>query len=230
MIVENKEIKNIALIPVIELEPFSYSDNYYKLPNNSVLENPEEWEIYNQKRYCDSGLTDITPIEKGSWLFEIDKLNDENLKIVLSKIFEERLSEDLTLKEMLEDMSDFAPLISGGYVLNIEGENVVLPGCCCDLETIHDWYIDFDLDNSENSIWVGHDSGNETSYKIKGKNVIIIINDKHKYLISVDLYEKMLEECISKLELFIERMSPIINEILNIDLGDELANQMVFRK
>ncbi|MEK7435196.1 MAG: hypothetical protein AABZ74_18840 [Cyanobacteriota bacterium] len=224
-LISTKKLPKIKLIPVIEVEPFSYSKSEHKTPEKPRNEDPNEWEIYNQNCYKDSGLENFKPIEIGHWLFEIEKLRNHNLKIILSKIFEEKLDEDFTLEQMLEDIYDFSPLISGGYVFSIDNENLNLPGCCCGLETIYDWANIFDEESGD--IWNGHDS-NIIEFKKEGQNLIINI-DKKDYSLKLKEFNKIFESLEKTIDEFIERCSGILNEILKIENGYDLAKSMIYK-
>ena len=217
---------SLKIIPVIELMPATYKKNDYKRPEYSIEYNFNEWDLYNQKCYSDSGLKDIKPIETGRWFFEIEKLTNENLKIILSKIYEERLENDLTLQEILENINDYSPLISGGYILKINNEILNYPGCCCGLEEILQW--NGILEDENGNIWNGHDC-TSIDFKKEGNDLIFIIDNKSFYTLKNEEFIREIANTNRIVNKFIEKSAPILDEILKIKNGYELAKSMIFK-
>lgn len=78
----------IKLINVIEISPLLYAKDDYELPETSDDPDPEEW--FSRWEEAASQLNfNFKIIEKGSYLADIETIDDENLQMIL----EERLKD-----------------------------------------------------------------------------------------------------------------------------------------
>ena len=136
----------MKLIPVIELEPGTYSKKDKKLPEHEDING---WSVYWKECLKESGITDLEPIVKSSWFVEITKIDEQNLKIILSKELED-YDKDCNIEE------EISALI-GGYVLVINDEVSILPSCCGDLSNIKDQEAAVEyFGNEKKELWIGH--------------------------------------------------------------------------
>jgi hypothetical protein len=181
----NKKIKliNPILLPVIKISPFDYSENI-KSPDVSRHEDRESWEDYNNKCLETINLKDLTPIEKGESYYEVEKINDSNLTIILNEL----------LKDInLEEWSDETPPFTGGYILMSSGEIYIKSGCCSDLGNIDDYKNVLNFKTNDLAYLPnGAHPENMNSYKYEKNNIIIYANN-FEYQVSIKKYKKMIK-------------------------------------
>lgn len=113
-----KKSIHFTIIPVIELEPATYSKQTYELPNSTGKELSEKWEEYNQKCYQDSDLKNLKSIETDSWLFDLKHMETDNLKIIFPEIYSDYLDDEKALNNLFEDMKDLAPPVFVSIVVS----------------------------------------------------------------------------------------------------------------
>lgn len=218
---------NFAIIPVMELEPSTYSKQSYESPSGSIIELPEKWEEYNQKCYQDAALQNLKPIETGYWLFEIEHLTTENLNIIFPEVFSEYLNDEKERNELFEDMTDLAPPICGGFVLKDSEQILHIPACCCGLETVEEWRMQ--SNGSKVHVWTGHDQENEISLEFKSSEVILWIGESKQYTFSNAEYSFLLNQAESIIHQFIKRSGKVLDKLFNFKNGKELAEAMIYR-
>jgi len=187
----------ITLTPVIELYPDSYRKGERQGPEKSYIEAPQEWIAYNQTCYKDSGLYKILPIEPLSWLFKIEMLSDEELKIILKHLMDDAVEDFDSINEILDDPIEYAPLISGGYVFEVNKVIKSRPICCCGLEDIIEW-------KDAQTIWTGHGKDDFVQIVKDNTQVEIIIN-KETFLLSREAYNQIIKNAEIQIDKFIER-------------------------
>jgi len=140
----------IELIPVVEITNY---DNDIPLPSEGPYwKFIEDWENYRNQTNLETGFSeDLKPYFKGSSLYRINEISDEDLlKLIQKEInFEDEDDENLSI----EDLN--SPL-NGGYILKIDGINKYFPQCCSDLGDITEW--DDLLDDEDNNFYMGHPS------------------------------------------------------------------------
>lgn len=215
------------MLPVIELEPFDLIDDRPASPKGSLSECPQQWEEYNQMIFHKSGFNNLQAIETGGCLFEIAQFQEQNLKLFLAYLFEDHLTDEVRRKDLFEDMTDFAPLISGGFALK-SGEHILhQPGCCCGLETIEEWHFQ-DADEPV-QVWTGHDHEQAISLTFGLSQVILTLGDNFQFAFSEEDYQAFLENAEYQLEMFIKRSAPVLNDLFETDRGKELARAMIYR-
>jgi len=129
----------IKLIPVIEL--FRISDKV-KLPDKGPYwEYVDEWEEYNRQCLEANSFSEIEPYSKGSNFYELSKISNDNLL--------------LQIKYRTEgwDLDQICPF-DGGYILNVDGKDLLFPQCCSDLGDLGSW---INLSKGDcRSLWEGH--------------------------------------------------------------------------
>lgn len=129
----------IRLIPVIEL--FRISDKVEMPDKGPYWEDVDEWDEYNRQCLVANGFSEIESYSKGSNFYELSKINGSNLLLQIKY-----RTEGWTLDEICP--------FDGGYILNVNGEDLLYPQCCGDLGDIESWIElskgDFTL------LWQGH--------------------------------------------------------------------------
>ncbi|MGH1539642.1 MAG: hypothetical protein ACRBHB_04410 [Arenicella sp.] len=133
----------MKLIPVLELEPATYSKIQRKIPDYGDIKG---WSSYWAESLSDSGMFDIKPVKAGSWFVELSQISDENLNIILNK----------ELGDFDETDDEISPML-GGYALKVDKSIIILPSCCGDLSNIDDWQDASEyIGEAEKELWIGH--------------------------------------------------------------------------
>lgn len=137
----------VTLTPVVELEPGAYAKRPREYPQVPGSEDPDGWDDYWRASLADSGITELNPISKGSWLVPIEQLVRPATLAALLGV--EHDDPDRSPEDALAS-------ICGGYVLE-SGEKKILPGCCGDLSNLEDWREAAAWHKPEwHMIWIGH--------------------------------------------------------------------------
>lgn len=216
-----KAKQDIKLIPVIELQPATFSKKDRESPKESYLEAPQEWIKYNQSCYRDSGLNNIKPIRELSWLFRLDTLSNEDLKIILADLIYGKAEDFDSIDEILNDPIEYAPFIPGGYLFVVEDEVKSEPGCCCGLEDIADW-------KEGETVITGHGDDDYVYIHKENSQVKVSIREE-AFLLSEPIYDEIIRSAENGIEDFINRGGKLINEILKIEHGKSFARAMIYK-
>lgn len=137
----------MKLINVIEIYPLKYSKEESELPDSSDFPDSEIW--YKEWVKSVSRLSfNFSPIDEGSYLFDIEVIGDEDLEIIL----------EANLKEINpEEIEDMLTAFDGGIALMEDGRAMVLPTCCGDIGNIKEWKRILEDQTEEwNDLWIGH--------------------------------------------------------------------------
>ncbi len=120
----------IQLIPVLEVH--YYSDEIPSPGKGPFWEYAAEWDKFNTACYFEAGFKDpFVPYLPGSAFVKLSDITKANLvKLVRDEIID--------IVEGKSNREGKCPL-TGGYVLNVDGEDVSFPQCCCDLASISYW-------------------------------------------------------------------------------------------
>ena len=178
---------NIKLIPVIEL--FRTSDKIVMPENGPYWKYADDWDLYNRQSLNENGFSEIASYTKGSNLYELSKISDNDL---LRQI-----------KYRIEDweLDEICPF-DGGYILNVDGKDLSYPQCCGDLGDIESWIL---LANGyNNGFWQGHPA---PIIDIKGDEIIfdLSVREFDEHFVPTPLIEKFsidrfaLKEAVDKL-------------------------------
>lgn len=139
----------IQLINTIEINLFKYSDEDFEFPEFTDYPNREEW-FMKMMEVASKLNINVDTIQKGSFLVDIETIDDETLQVLI----------DHKLDEIDADDSEEDLLISsfdGGVVLKNNNEFLIEPNCCGDLNNIDEWQTIFENQTSEwKDIWIGH--------------------------------------------------------------------------
>lgn len=129
----------IKLIPVIEI--FHKSDNIESPKSWPYWANQDEWAKYNKECLLANGFSEMKPYLKGSNLYPLFEISDKDLLLQI---------EYRTTGWELDEICPF----DGGYILNVDGDDLLYPQCCSDLGDLNAW---LELCNGKTDIyWEGH--------------------------------------------------------------------------
>ncbi|WP_165020560.1 hypothetical protein [Dysgonomonas sp. ZJ279] len=149
---------NIRLIPVIDIT--YYDQNIVSSTNGPYWEHTDEWSLFNKKCLKAAGFEgEMNPYSKGCSLYELAKITNRNLtKLVFDEI-----------KDIDKDGNDMDCVgsLSGGYILNVDDEDILYPQCCGSLNDIKSW--EELIGDEDLSFWIGHPSPSI----IKNENSIV---------------------------------------------------------
>lgn len=126
-------LQDIELIPVLKFEPFQFAAEGRLSPPGFYEDMPEEWHRHWVESLADSGISGLTPVERGSWHVPTSEFTDlallrRVLEVIFQNLQEAGFSVDL----------ECLPLL-GGLALR-QSQNVLIePGCCADLGDIARW-------------------------------------------------------------------------------------------
>ncbi len=141
-------LKMIQLFNVIEINPFKYSQEDYEIPELSDSSSSEERDDRWRKAISTLDLN-LKLIEEDSYFVDIETIDDENLKIILKIIFDDK---DIDIEE-----ENYLMLFDGGILLKKDNELLLEPQCCADLEDIKNWEYIFENSSSDwSQLWIGH--------------------------------------------------------------------------
>ncbi|MCG8574434.1 MAG: hypothetical protein MI810_06065 [Flavobacteriales bacterium] len=210
---------NLKLIPVIELV---YADEGIDTPGKGPYWTyPDEWDQYHADCYQSAGFEDpFTPFDPGSPLYEAAIITDSNLtKIIRDHIVNWKKGEEFEREQA-------SPLF-GGYVLQIDDQNLFYPQCCGDLGDIQFWR---NIARGQASFYEGHPAPMVT---FEGNNILFDLkvdefNEEftptpieRNFQFKKNVLKTAIEETESILDTFADRIQ-LINEkekleIENID-------------
>ncbi|MFM9402597.1 hypothetical protein [Myroides odoratimimus] len=138
----------MRFINAIELPPFNYAKSDYQSPMGSTVECPKEWSAYWHRSLSDSNLGHLVAIKEGSFLVDVNSMDEDALSVVIEKELEEI---------ELEEYEDQIAKLAGGIVV-IEGEVILQePMCCCDMDSCRDLLAI--VESEEDTwiqLWIGH--------------------------------------------------------------------------
>ncbi|MDI9310543.1 MAG: hypothetical protein QM535_10025 [Limnohabitans sp.] len=214
----------MKLINTIEISPYDYSEKEYEYPKGSSLELPDEWNEFWIKCISDKKLGNLTAIKKGSYLVDIEAINDEELEEIVKN----------ELKEVeLDDFEEQISKIFGGIVI-IENEiSLIEPTCCGDIGNLIEWESIFEVkSNTWHQLWIGHpwlfykkekgyvDFSNYTELNLDNFEDI-----KSKFQFSEEELKKEIERIRIGQNTFEKRIRTILNK-LGINNSERIAKLM----
>jgi hypothetical protein len=213
----------ITLIPIIEIS------NVHEDIECPFKGSPSEWDAYYAACHQKAGFKDtLKPFISGHSFYELSGISDNNLKkLLIDKI---QYFNDIEVEDRDEINNIW---FDGGYVLQIDGENIYFPQCCCDLSEIGSWE---GLLEGNTSFYHGHPSPkvhideNKISFDFVNHDYEGEGFELHGKLHAVEFSKKDLKEAIEiakkQLTLFEHRVEQLsIKHQLNIQLID---NQLVY--
>lgn len=140
--------KTLKLLNTIELSPYKYSKTNYETPKGSISELPNEWNEFWKRCLTDKNLGNLCAIRKGSYLVDIETINNYELEEILIN----------ELNEVdLDDYEEQVSRMSGGIVVKVDNISIIEPTCCGDIGNIMEWESIFDETSiSWKQLWIGH--------------------------------------------------------------------------
>jgi hypothetical protein len=157
---------DVKLTPVIELE--IYIEELELPQNGPYWEYPKEWALFKEESRKAAGYSeDLKPYILGSDFYKICEVKDFDLALLLK-----RHIEDIECGEDDEYTLDQLNSITGGCILSIDEQIILLPQCCSSLSDFESW-IDI-FSDSESFFYQGHPS---PLVSIKENQVIINFNN-----------------------------------------------------
>ncbi|MFC4634498.1 hypothetical protein ACFO3O_11305 [Dokdonia ponticola] len=218
----------MKIVNTIEIEPLDYTDNEYAYPKTTKIKDPKAWSDYWYRCISDSNLQNLEPIELGSYLVDINKIGDSELKIILQK----------ELKDIdVSDVEEYVGQLIGGIVI-IEHDKVIIePSCCGDVSDIQNWEsIETSKLDQWTQLWIGHPW---LFYKRTDHNIILSdytdynlkdfknISEKYKFSEQGLISEiKSSRKCLND---FKNRITRALEE-LEIDNAHKIAKLMIGSK
>ncbi|WP_300685714.1 hypothetical protein [Chryseobacterium sp.] len=139
----------ITLINTIEVSPLIYAKEEYELPSIADYPNPEKW--YMKWEELASKLNfNFKPVKQGSYLVDIETIDDENLQMILEFKLDKIDFDD-------PEEVDFVMAFDGGVVLKEDDQIPIQPNCCGDMSDIQNWQDIFENHTSAwTMLWIGH--------------------------------------------------------------------------
>src|SRR5438128_2733639 len=119
-------LRDIELVPVLELEPWKFATQERNSPNSSRREVPGEWHRYWLDCLADAGIADLEPLQAGSMHVPARQL--VNKPAVLEKLLAFFVNE-WGGPEVFSD-PDQKPVFGGGLALCSGGQVLAEPTCC----------------------------------------------------------------------------------------------------
>lgn len=204
----------IELIPVIEIV---YSNQGVVAPEkHPYWDNSDIWDKYHEECYQKAGFKDkLIPYLKGSSFYKLDDITDNNLtKLTIDHSQEMRDGK----YERPQDTFSF----SGGYVLQVNGQDKYFPQCCGELSDINYWE---NISNGKNSY---HEEHPTPQLKFENSRIVFDFSTDEfdepfqptptEIILSIDRLQlkRAVEKAKTELQIFEQRLNKI-NEKLNID-------------
>ncbi|MBB4037846.1 hypothetical protein GGR21_003767 [Dysgonomonas hofstadii] len=193
------------IINTLEFAPYDYAKENHKSPIYDDTD--EDWYIYWKRCMHDSGLSYLEPIQKRSWLVNIDTISNTDFRILA-----EVKKSDKDLGEELE--KEFY----GGIVIIPENEEIKLTTSCCgDLSNLEEWENIFtDTNQKWQMLWIGHpypyyrhnEDYIEFSEQMEGD---VDENTKVNLTVSKIWLEKEIKKLRLKQDKFIKQIEELLN-------------------
>jgi hypothetical protein len=207
-------LREIRLIPVLELEPWVFSTVERPRPSGSVLETPEGWARYWLDCLADSGITGLTPLRPASWHVPVHQLGDPE---TLEKILRIHTRDVFGIEALID--ADEIPILSGGLVLLSKGEVLIEPTCCADLGNLSEWRDAAEYRESEwRMLWIGH-----PWLSVRYEARLLIISEPHesdrpsgRWVVDAGVLDRAVDAAEVELERFSRRMERVL-----VSLGAE---------
>ena len=217
-------LREVELIPVLELEPWGFSASERPQPSGSVLETPEGWARYWLDCLADSGITGLSPLRPGSWHVPVHEIGDpETLEKVLR-----RHTRDVVGIEALSDVEE-TPILVGGLALLSGGEVLVAPTCCADLGNLSEWRAAVGYRESEwRMLWIGH-----PWLSVRYESRLLVISEPHesdspsgRWAVDAGVLDRAVDAAEVELERFSRRLERVLMRLGLVDRAGRLARRL----
>jgi hypothetical protein len=214
------------LMPVVELEPFTFATSPRPSPAHAGPDAPEEWLSYWLDCVGDSGITNLQPLHPSSWFVSTTALlaSDDNLEKFVGVIFDKKWE----LSER-PNLSKGRFVFNGGLALWCADELVVQPHCCVDLGSLSDWRKAAAYRGSDwQMLWIGHPW---LSIRFDGEG--LVLSGPHesdspvaRCMVSPEALELAVAQAERELESFAHRLEPVIEKRYGPAGTTELARSL----
>ncbi len=141
---------------VVEIESYSFSDRESPSRESGAVSD-EQFQMRLADCLKDAHLDHLVPIQANSMFYEAGGLDQASLKILVADHLTYWADdEDYSV---VDNVSEYGSSFSGGIAILDRGACVSVPGCCCGLDSLAEWYQVFDQRPSNwLDLWIGHDA------------------------------------------------------------------------
>lgn len=218
------QLRDVALEPVIELEPSRFARQKHAYPDRSGAEVPDEWERYWSTSLADAGIVGLTPIRPASWHVATREFTDLS---ILQKVLSDLISGWGGTANLLDP--ECSPVLNGGFAVISEGDVVLEPMCCCDLGNLADWREAASCRSADwQMLWIGH-----PWVSVRFDEGLLMISDLHegaapvsKYAVRPDDLQKAIGLAEAELEDFSHRLQAAVAPTVGAETAPALARQL----
>lgn len=164
-------LRNVELIPVVELEPGQFSTRTHQLPGGYGQDSPSDWDAYWLASLADSGITGLRPIHPGSWQVLARELARSSSLCRFLEVITRDPDDSATMPDH-ENQS----ALGGGLVLRNGDDWLIYPTCCSDLGNITGWKEAAGYQGAEwQMLWIGH-----PWLSIRSEDGVLILSEPHE--------------------------------------------------
>ena len=205
----------IALVPVLEVEPYRYSDT----PMPGADRTAQDWANYFQRCMADAGFRDVVPVGLQS--------NFVAARTLIGNPILERM-----IREAGSDSIDEISPLSGGLALTAASELLFQPSCCGDLSNVQEWSSALDLAPAAASMWIGHPM---LEIEFTGEHVVLRETQEYpnpsRTLLEASMPVAWLRDALQAAQVeqarFRDELVPMVSRIVDApDLALSLANRL----
>lgn len=149
-----ERLTDIRLVPVVEMEPAAFAGPSRVAPSGSFEDMPQAWDAYWRNALADAGISDVAPIEAGSWHVPTTSLAGPNLTTFV-RVFTS--GGDWGAPSTWVDPDEIPGLPGGFCLIDSTFGIVVRPECCGDLGVLALWRDAAAYQEADwYRLWVGH--------------------------------------------------------------------------
>jgi hypothetical protein len=207
-------LRTIELVPVIALEPYRFATQACcPSPLREGKEGLDEWGCYWRDALAEAGITGLWPIRSRSWHVATTELTDLD---TLRTVLEATLFQDEGIESLAA--SDSIPALDGGLALcGADGEVLVEPTCCADLDNLSEWQVAARHRGREwQAVWIGHPW---VSVRFEEPWLVLTQPDESasrpegKWIFRPEQLERALAAAESELEVFAGRLASVLQQL-----------------
>lgn len=217
-------LRDVRLVPVVELEPREFSAQEHPRPSGSVLETSEGWGRYWQDCLADSGITGLSPLYPGSWHVPVRELEDGE---TLGKILRTLVGDSIDLESPVD--MEGCPVLAGGLALFSEGKLLVTPTCCSDLGNLSEWRDAAGHRDSEwRMLWIGH-----PWLSVRYEGNLLVLSEPHEsdtpsglWTVDAGVLDRAVDTAEVELERFSRRLERVLTDLGSGDQARRLARRL----
>lgn len=146
-------LHRFELVPVIELEPYTFHGGTLSFPDATGADDPPAGERYWRDSLARAGVTGVRNLRPGSWHAVVAELSDT---ATLARLLDAQIRA-WGGPENLYD-GGHAPALNGGLALRCETPELLIePQCCADLAEAGNWAEAAAYRGTDwQMLWVGH--------------------------------------------------------------------------